>query len=157
MEKKTLLKWLDQLQEAQERTTRQLEHVKALLEDFPEETEHSVRTTRQSRTAIQNSEAATCASEILNILGGPTHRNDLFQRVSERGFRFGGVNPENTFGAILSRDRRFKTAGRKGWWDLVERDEPGKQLDESSMSISLDDTAQSENRQSKEEKWSDRQ
>ena len=144
MDKKSLIKWRDQLVQAQERTTRQLQHIEALLVDFPEETQQS-RTVRQpSSAATQNSEAATTAYEILKEAGGPTHRNDLFQRVTDRGFSFGGVNPENTFGAILSRDLRFKTAGRKGWWDLVERTEPSKGPTEDVIPSLLGDAAVTE-------------
>ena len=117
----------------QERTTRQLEHVIALLDDFPEETEQAHRIRQPSRASIQNGEAATTAFEILREVGEPIHRSDLFQRVADRGFNFGGVNPENTFGAILSRDPRFKTAGRKGWWDLTQRRESKHQSAEETL------------------------
>ena len=144
MEKKKLIEWRDQLLDAQERTARQLEHIKALLDDFPEESLQVTRSGRQSRTSLQNEEAATTAFEILQEVGESLHRSDLFQRVVDRGFGFGGVNPENTFGAILSRDPRFKTAGRKGWWDLVETGETGKPKAEDAFHSLLGDAAVTE-------------
>ena len=69
--------------------------------------------------------ASSFASEIGDAIyfvlkdESPLHRNDILKRVKDRGIHVGGANPANNLGTYLSRDDRFKNAG-KGKWTLTE-------------------------------------
>ncbi|HZS46605.1 MAG TPA: hypothetical protein VFC63_16130 [Blastocatellia bacterium] len=58
---------------------------------------------------------------VLRESGGPLHVNELYNRMLENGFHFGGDNHLISLSVSLSRNRRFRKVG-PGTFDLVMRD-----------------------------------
>lgn len=127
MDKETLIQWERELQAEHQRTERQLTHVRALLADLIGAMAKRPITTNLNRVVgarrrhpTQNDVAADTTVSILRQLGEPVNRQILFDLVVGQGLKFGGQNPINTYGAILSRDARFVRTGMRGVWGLKE-------------------------------------
>ena len=111
--------WEQELVTAQQRTDRQLAHVRALLADcLGDPTPTPMPSSRHSKT--QNDDAADVTYGVLKDSGAPLDRKNLYHHLLAQGFVFAGKTPINTFGAILSRDSRFETTGVRGSWGLSE-------------------------------------
>ena len=61
------------------------------------------------------------ATIVLREEGGPLHVNELYSRMVENGFRFGGDNHLISLSVSLNRNPRFRKVG-PGVFDLVIRD-----------------------------------
>ena len=129
MDKETLSLWESELLATQERTERQLDHVRALLAEFVGAAVGVVvgaaiinpqALTRRRRSPTQNDVAADTTVFILKKSMRPMNRTELFDMVVAEGLTFGGKTPVNTYGAILSRDDRFIKTGARGVWGLSE-------------------------------------
>lgn len=145
MDKETLTQWVRELQSTQERTERQLAHVRALLDDLSDDGPRLTvmggpTITIRRRSPTQNDVAADTTNSILKRLGKPTSRQVLYDMVVAQGLTFGGQNPINTYGAILSRDNRFESIpGMRGMWGLSEWAQKGTApVEESRPSLSSD-------------------
>ena len=70
---------------------------------------------------------------------GQLHRQDIHDRLVERGVYIGGRDPVNNVGAHLSIDPRFKNVGR-GIWALVGLPEEANQPERFGTNAESDDT-----------------
>lgn len=138
MDLATLTRWERELLEIQARVERQLVHVRALLADLSVESPPASPADR-TRSSTINDRAADATYILLAELGTPTNRQYLYERIVAQGFEFGGKNPINTYGAILSRDERFTPIGARGSWGLSEWEQRGTApIEESRPSLSSD-------------------
>ena len=143
MDKKTLLRWRGEILEEQERATRKLSHVDALLDEFPEPPAETSPQRQPRPDGNARSTAADAIYQILSEAALPMHRKDLLECLREQGFELRGKKPLNTLGAILSWDERFQKSRQRGWWELADKGEEPSPMREISPAL-LDDAAVTE-------------
>ena len=94
-------------------------------------------TTTSAERSVPSSEIPDAIYGIL-AESGALHRQEIYNRLSERGVQIGGQNPVNSMGVYLSRDARFESVGG-GRWALAGQSASGGGDDDQPDGGGLDD------------------